>query len=151
MGLLFHSDTLPLDLLLLLPLALSLGLQPLWRPLRLLDNNAPGLVCHAEALRLLGSCRQGLLLLAQPLRLLGSLALRLLRSRPQGLLFLSLGVISCNATGLRFLEETLSQELLLRAQPLRLLGSSALGQFCFVTNTCPRRRRWRRCGEACGR
>ena len=76
------------------------------QPLRLLGSNAPSLFCHAETLRLLGSRPQGLLLLAQPLQLLGSNAanlfchaetLRLLGSRPQGrpqgFVFLSLGLI----------------------------------------------------------
>ena len=88
---------------------LSLGLL-----LRLLGSNAPGLFCHAETLRLLGSRLQGLLFLALPIGLL--------------LFALSLGLISCNATGLLFHAETLSLGLLLPAQPLRLLGSSALGQ-----------------------
>jgi len=108
---------------------------------RLLGRNALGLFCHAETLRLLGSRPQGLLLLAQPLRLLGSNAaslfchagtLRLLGSRPQGrpqgFVFLSLGLISCNASGLLFHVETPSLGLLLPAQPLLLLGSSTLGQ-----------------------
>jgi hypothetical protein len=89
---------------------------------RLLGSDAPGRFCHAETLRLLGSCPQSLLPL--PLRLVGS--------RPQGrrqrLVFLSLGLISCNATGALFPAETLSLGLLLPAQPLPLLGSSALGQ-----------------------
>ena len=129
---------------------LSLGVLPLAQPLRLLGSNAPGLFFHAETLRLLHSCPQSLLLLARPLRLLASLALRLLHSRPQarpqGPAFLSLGLMSCNATGLLLLAETLSLGLLLPVQPLRLLGSSALGQLCFVCCRC-----WRRWGEACGR
>ena len=95
---------------------LSLGILPLAQPLRLLGSNAPGLFFHAETLRLLRSCPQSLLLLARPLRLLASLALRLLHSRPQartqGLVFLSLGLMSCHATGLLLLAETLSLGLL---------------------------------------
>ena len=56
--------------------------------------------------------------------------LRFPGTNPQGLFLvaLPLGLLSCNPTGLLFHAETLSLGLLLPAQPLRLLGSSALGQ-----------------------